>query len=354
MWLLENQTPFAAERGFLQDRTGAMVWIVAIKGTFVIGPDGEFKAAAEPLPVELLPKYRGEPGLSSLLSEAELTLPKPSTDVLLQGSAHAPSAKAAASVDVRLAVGGIDKTLRVFGDRVWKEGIFGPTMTAPEPFVTMPIIYERAFGGTEPKEKAPDPLKRPAARRNPVGTGFCIKQEDATGRKLPNIEDPKDLISSWKSRPKPAGFGPVARDWAPRVELAGTYDNAWREQRCPLPPTDFQERFHQAAPEDQQATKPLLGGERVEIQNLTPGGGIQTFVVPRIRFGIRTEFKGGESVEQGAGISLQTLSLEPDQKRLILVWQASMVCPPSKQRKLTRTTVKLLSSQGAERAADGG
>ena len=352
MWLLENHTPFAAERGFLQDKNGAMVWIVVIKGTFVLGPDGEFKAAAEPLPVELVPKYRGEPGQSSLLSEADLTLPKPATDVLLEGSAHAPSSKAAAQVDVRLSVGPIDKTVRVFGDRVWKEGLFGPTITPPEPFVIMPIVYERAFGGTEPKEKAADPLRVPGERRNPIGTAFCTKPEDAIGRNLPNVEDPKDLISSWKSRPKPVGFGPIARDWSPRAELAGTYDEAWSEQRCPLPPEDFQERFLQSAPEDQQAPNRLVGGERVELNNLTPGGGPQSFRVPKVGFAIQTQFKGEESVEQGAGVSIQTLTLEPDRKRLIIVWQAAMVCPPSKQRKLLRTTVKVLTPRGAERVAN--
>ena len=352
MWLLDNQTSFAAERGFLQDRHGALIWIVAIKGTFVLGPDGEFKAADDPLPVELAPKYRGEPGASSLLSEADFTLPKPTADILLEGSAHAPSAKAAARVDVRLSVGEINKSLRVFGDRTWKEGIFGPTMTAPEPFVTMPIVYERAYGGTESKEKAADPLKRAAERRNPVGIGFCSKQEDAIGRNLPNVEDPTDLISSWKSRPRPAGFGAIARDWSPRFELAGTYGQAWRDQRCPLLPDDFQERFHQTAPVDQQAPKPLLGGERVELENLTPDGGMQSFRLPRFKFAIRTEFQGGEAIDQGSGVSIQTLTLEPGKKRLILVWQASLLCPPSRHKKLLRTTVKVLPSQGAERVAD--
>jgi hypothetical protein len=31
MWVVDNNTPFAVERGFLRDRQGGEVWIVAIK-----------------------------------------------------------------------------------------------------------------------------------------------------------------------------------------------------------------------------------------------------------------------------------------------------------------------------------
>jgi len=43
-------------------------------------------------------------------------------------------------------------------------------------------------------------------------------------------------------------FGPIGRHCKPRVQLAGTYDDSWTEDRMPLLPDDFQERFHNAAP----------------------------------------------------------------------------------------------------------
>ncbi len=38
--MLNNKTPFAAERSWVRDRNGAEVWLVAVKGTFNILPDG--------------------------------------------------------------------------------------------------------------------------------------------------------------------------------------------------------------------------------------------------------------------------------------------------------------------------
>ena len=63
----------------------------------------------------------------------------------------------------------------------------------------------------------------------------------------------------------PAGFGPIARHWEPRVRWAGTYDKRWQRTRKPLLPDDFDDRFHQCAPEDQQVDGGLIGGELVEL-----------------------------------------------------------------------------------------
>ncbi len=71
----------------------------------------------------------------------------------------------------------------------------------------MPLVYERAYGGVDAKSEDYD---KDWDWRNPVGTGYAISSHNAAGLCLPNIEDPNDLIRSWKDRPAPAGFGPVA------------------------------------------------------------------------------------------------------------------------------------------------
>ena len=40
MWLLDNQTPYAAERNWTRDASGTHWWIVAVRGTFSVGSDG--------------------------------------------------------------------------------------------------------------------------------------------------------------------------------------------------------------------------------------------------------------------------------------------------------------------------
>ena len=66
------------------------------------------------------------------------------------------------------------KALRIVGDRVWR----GTTRTAAKPFVKMPLVYERAFGGVD--RQSPNP-ERDADWRNPVGIGFVISREHLDG-----------------------------------------------------------------------------------------------------------------------------------------------------------------------------
>ena len=45
MWAIDNQTPFAVDRSFVRDRDGAEIWLVAVRGTFDIGPAGKCSLA---------------------------------------------------------------------------------------------------------------------------------------------------------------------------------------------------------------------------------------------------------------------------------------------------------------------
>lgn len=311
MWVLDNTTPFSAERGFARDRDGTEVLIIAVKQTFAIAPDGAWSLAPEQEPVHRTPKYRGEPGRSSLRYEADMILPKPTTDMLLHGTAHAPGGVPAAQVLVTLSVGVIRKTLKVTGSRSWSEVPRGrPQLTEPEPFVQMPIDYEHALGGTDPRADRCDP-------QNPVGRGFVVSGDAVIGTAAPNVEH----VDGAKAT-QPAGFGPVARDWTPRRERAGTYDGAWMEQRRPLVPADFDDRFHQAAPDDQQPPVHLLGNEIVELVNLTPEGR-WTFQLPRVPCACTLRFR--RSREHHA-FKLQTVVIEPDVRRVLMTWHMGLPC----------------------------
>jgi hypothetical protein len=69
MWLLQNDTPFAAASTWVRDENGAEEWIVAVKASFVIEQDGKQVLAAEQSEVSYVPKFRGSPETSSLLYE---------------------------------------------------------------------------------------------------------------------------------------------------------------------------------------------------------------------------------------------------------------------------------------------
>jgi hypothetical protein len=130
------------------------------------------------------------------------------------------------------------------------------------------------------------------------------------------------------------------------VKLAGTCDAKWAANRAPLLPEDFDDRFYQCAPRDQQTAQFLKGGEEVHLINLTPGGSL-AFRLPRVMLGFETFF-GGEPVRHRA--NLHTVILEPDVPRVLMVWHTALPCHP-KVTKLLKTRIiqkTLLSRPGAD------
>jgi hypothetical protein len=321
MLQLDNQTPYAAERTIVMDKTGEKSWVVAVKATYRVRVDGTTELSEPQTPLFYSAEHIGEPGQSSIRYEADLIPTKPATDVIVNGHAYAPGGHPAVSVDVSVRVGPVTKHLRVFGDRRWYVGVSGRLRpSSPANFHRMPIIYERAFGGWDKTD--PEPAKQRMFFGNPLGSGFATNEKHLEGKPLPNVEDPSHLISAWNDRPAPAGFGAIASYWSPRLEWGGTYDDAWMEKKFPLLPDDFDDRFHQCALPDQQVAGYLRGGEVVGLKNLTESGSLQ-FVLPKVHLGFSTSF-GKQKQEHRA--SLQTIVIEPDIPQVILVWQTSLAC----------------------------
>jgi hypothetical protein len=206
----------------------------------------------------------------------------------------------------------------------------------------MPIVYERAYGGgEEPAAGAKNPHSE---RRNPVGVGYARDPELLVGQPVPNIENPELLLSGTRLKSQPVGFGAIGRHWVPRVDWAGTYDEKWEEERLPLLPKDFDERFYQCAPLDQQTTQYLKGGEPVALLNLTPEG-LLRFNLPRVWLSFRTRI-ANDVIDHHA--NLYTVILEPDAPRVIMVWHTAVPCH-GKDTKIEGTTVELKESHAFSR-----
>jgi hypothetical protein len=132
----------------------------------------------------------------------------------------------------------------------------------------------------------------------------------------------------------------------PRVKFAGTYDEKWQAERSPLLPEDFDDRFYQSSPVDQQSAQFLKGGEEVELLNLTPGGHL-SFCLPRVFLGFETDFGDAPARHRA---NLHSVILEPDAPRVLLTWHTALRCH-EKVTKLRRTTIiqkTLLSRQWAD------
>lgn len=313
MWAVDNQTPFKADRAFARDAEGAEIWIVAVRATFEIQRSGTVVPAREQQDVCLAPKYFGEPGKSSLTYDMDLVRTKPGTDVILNAVAHSPRGEPTEALEVGFRLGPLAKSLRLVGDRVWESTPLGLAPSVPQPFVSMPIQYERALGGLFSLEPG-----APHDPQNPVGTGRIA----VAGQPVPNCEWPNEAIRSPQAESLPAGFGAIPCDWQQRTKLAGTYDEAWQKERQPLVPKDFQDAYFHCAPVDQQVNGFLQGGEEVVLRNLTPEG-LLRFTLPRVSLGFRTRIDGGTTHHRG---QLHTVIIEPEVRRLIMVWQTALPC----------------------------
>lgn len=317
MLQLDNQTPFAAQIALFPDEHGVDTIYLAVRATFDIAP--ALRVAEQQHPLRPADAYHGEPGRSSLAYAGELHLAKPSTDVVLKGEAWPP--RRAPEVDVSLSVGPARKVVRVFGDREWS-GAIDARITAPVPFERMPLVYERAFGGPLAVDRETgEPVLDP---RNPVGVG--VARQRARGEesvcRLPNLEDPEHLIARPEDRPPPAGFGFIAPSWEPRRSRAGTYDQAWRKRRAPYLPEDFQPSFFNTAHPDLVCKGYLQGGEPVEVIHASPVERIR-FRLPVCRFGAAVRIDG--EVEWPP-MNLETVLIEPGEKRLAMVWRGAVAC----------------------------
>jgi hypothetical protein len=317
MLQLKNGTPFQSTIYVMPDPDGIESLFTVVKATMALGE--RLSVAEQQVPVALKDEYTGEPGKSSIKEPSDVSLTKPGTDVLLLGTAHAPGGRPASQTDVSLTAGSLRKTIRVFGDRVWEHSGLGHSISRPRPFDKMPLVWERAFGGTD--RKGAEPHGEP---RNPVGAGYRARDGEKAldDLPLPNLEDPENLIRSWKDTPPPACFAPICGHWEPRKSYAGTYDGPWQQQRAPYLPKDFDPRFLQLAPPGLVAPTYLGAGTAVEVRGATPSG-VLRFELPPLRVEITYVLDHAPEIQPA---NLDTILIQPDDGRVLLVWRAVLRC----------------------------
>ena len=317
MWEIRDQTPFSSAGIIVIDKMGEKHWVVVVKGTFEIALSGETKIAEEQIEPLFEPEYRGMPGESSLVYEQDLLPAKPRTDVYLNATAHAPIGHPATQVLVGCQVASINKKLIVHGDRIWERNPMGiVSASAPKPFMRMPILYERAFGGYDRQD--PNPTNHFMDPRNPIGNGLFKKRTNRVGKPLPNIDHFKQSSDiQWA-----AGFGALCSYWKPRTDYQGTYDDEWVKARKPLLPDDYDPQTHQCAPPDQQVGPHIRGGETVNLLNLTRDG-VLRFLLPKHYFVFTTHI-GRKQLKHRAIVN--TVIIEPDVSKVMMVWHTTLSC----------------------------
>ncbi len=296
--------------------------VLAVKGSFDFpsGPSGACTLSEVQDPLLMVDEFWGEPGFSAQRYEMDYALTKPRCDVLINGSAHAPDGRPVERVRVGVKIGDWSKRFDVVGDRAWVEGVVAPGITAPRPFLSKQITYDVAFGGVDDLDQ--DEALPDSYTANPSGRGWhrLRNQNRINGAPLPNTEAPGEPVTSPWGTYRPMSFGPIARGWPMRLKYGGTYDQDWIDNVFPFLPADFDTRFYQAAPEDQQIEYPS-GGETVTLVNLTPEGKTQ-FRLPSVAVPVVFGRKRREDVQRPS--VLDTIVIEPDRARINLTWRTSI------------------------------
>jgi hypothetical protein len=314
---IENPTPLETLALPMINRGDRTTLIIIVKGTFTFAPE-KTELADDQIPIAFGDQLYEKKG-AGIRYETDLVPFKPKTDVVLCGRAYAPQNQPAQKVDVSLKLGPVEKHLRVYGKRLWNySGLLSHryAVTATKPFVTCPIRYTEAFGGM-------DPTTGEYCDRNLAGKGYYSRKtkNKLTGWPLPRIEDPKALIRTPEDHPKPVGFGFYHRAWQPRAACAGTFDDAWRKNRSPKLPEDFNYHFYNGAHPDLQVKGYLNGDEPVELVNLTPEG-LARFDLPGIMPACLIKRINAQESEK-VKLNLDTVFIEPDKRNFSLVWRGA-------------------------------
>jgi hypothetical protein len=338
MQIGSNTTGMQAGLTVMTDKVGREHCVVVIKGTLTISPVQELHD--DQVAIQEADLFTGEPGHSAPIYECDYALHKPRCDVLLNGSAYAPGGRPTSRVTVAIQVGTLRKSFDVVGERVWRVGRTSIGHTEAAPFAVKPINYDCAFGGID--RSRDDRAMHRYYPENHAGVGYHYYTDARSleGSPLPNTEEVGRPVARPDGNYRPMALGPVARTWDPRVRFAGTYDDNWRDNIYPFLPADFDERFFQAAPADQQIPY-CRGGEAVRCINLTPNGRLE-FVIPRLTAPVVYRFQQGDvRIEP----NLDMVVIEPDLNRVLLTWRSAV---PLKRKMHALREVSV--GHGAERS----
>jgi hypothetical protein len=263
------------------DARGREHLVVITKATWSVPLPGERPRPLAPQPVVATDEYFGAPGESAMRYGADLARFKPHCDVLFDASAYSPDAQPVTRLIAGWQVGELRKRVQVVGPRIWGAG-WAPS--APRPFHRVPLRYDLAFGGMRWQGHAQQ--QADILETNPVGLGFASAATlvQMSGQPLPQLEAVDDPVQRPDRPHRPQAFGPIGRHWMPRRQHGGTYDEYWQQEVFPFLPDDFDERFHQTAPLDQQMPYPK-GGESVTLTSLLPhqhGDAERRFFLPKL------------------------------------------------------------------------
>ena len=319
-----NGTKYCVEATESTDGNGDIQLLAVVKATYDFPETNDQPLILSEEQKEIMDSDldEGEAGLSTPYFENNWSLIKPKCDVVIKATAYPPADHQGDKFKASFNVAGCEKTVWVQGEQTWQKNSMGRLVLTPKkPLTSTPITYSRSYGGSWVANEQQDESFNSFYLENPVGTGFYEKQhkELLEGKTAPCIFADESAMSAGKPS-KPVSFGPIGRHWSPRAQYAGTYDQDWVDNVFPLWPSDFDARFFQTAPEDQQIDYPT-GGETVELYNMHPARSLISFQLPKNVKLPMVALLNSRTVET-LDTNIDTIEIDVDQQKISLVWRA--------------------------------
>jgi hypothetical protein len=299
-----------------------------------------------------------DPEYSSLKAASDTVLHKPFSDVYVTGTVRSFQNKPQTSWHGLLRVRRgkellINKTLRFTGPRRWEHKSKDEwRLTKPTPTTQVQLQYELAYGGhyldlkALQKQKGTEQdkdlsLATETFALNPAGSGLFGPTDGLFSKGSPThladqsypgpqIEWEADRISTsadidFKTY-QPAGWGPIARWWSPRVERQGTYNDAWmkdfRSNKYADFPKDFNNSYFNSAPVDQMIKGALQGDERVELAGVFEDKQTVSVQLPGWKLNVDS-FDRDYKKMQGQ-MRLDTLHVDLEARQLHTTWRITL------------------------------
>jgi hypothetical protein len=338
-----NETPFAHFMFQSLDMDGDPFQVVVLKGTFDLSPSAAPAISLEQEKVVVADERWDSGPSSSLKNEDDIAPFKPRTDILVTATSYAPGGKPAREWLAGVSVGKVAKRILVTGPRVWVHArIGGWSLGEPEPVKSVPIRYERAYGGVAVRGGVPE-----AYQKNPVGRGYVDPGTADKSRPIvaPNLLTPDFKLPELGKDYPVEGFSAMHKSWLPRRAKAGTFDEAWRKTRHPLVPDDFDFAFYNCAHPDLIYPGYVLGGEEVRLERLHPDHEILRFRLPTHLVAVALTDKDG--YRYGGAARIDTVHIDVERMKLMLTYRATL---PVFRDGVARVEAVLTESSAAKEA----
>ncbi len=301
-------TPRTSTFLLAKDAEGRQVVSLHAKRCYDLRPDGQIAVAEAQAPLLMRPLPPSEPG-APVFHETDIIPFKRTCDLILMAKAWG---RGATQIVAQIKIGSFEYPILVTGDRrCIHRGPGSIAFEAPQPFESLPLCYELAYGGFDPT--VPDPqgdhiedilmLHPGLYPRNHVGRGYVVydSRERIDGLLLPNLEHPSQPLrptgliagapENWWRQPLAWSCDWFDKAWYPRLAHYGVLPDGVPEDDRELAEVQLgwvmagqRAREREVAMEDRldprlaDAASPglalpwLRGDEAIELTGMTPDG----------------------------------------------------------------------------------